>query len=44
MEYIMGDYKTLIEKCVSFAAQFICIPQTELLFDDCPSNRLLMGI
>ena len=39
MEYIMGDYKTLIEKCVSFAAQFICIPQTELLFDDCPSNR-----
>ncbi|GAA6264676.1 hypothetical protein F110043I8_16610 [Ruminococcus sp. f11] len=39
MEYITGDYKTLIEKCVSFAAQFICIPQTELLFDDCPSNR-----
>lgn len=31
MEYIMGDYKMLIEKCVSFAAQFICIPQTELL-------------
>lgn len=39
MEYITGDYKTLIEKCVAFAAQFICIPQTELLFDDCLSNR-----
>lgn len=39
MEYITGDYKTLIEKCVAFAAQFICIPQIELLFDDCPSNR-----
>lgn len=39
MEHITGDYKTLIEKCVAFAAQFICIPPTELLFDDCPSNR-----
>lgn len=39
MEDITGDYKTLIEKCVAFAAQFICIPPTELLFDDCPSNR-----
>lgn len=39
MEHITGDYKTLIEKCVAFAAQLICIPPTELLFDDCPSNR-----
>lgn len=32
MEYIMGDYKMLIEKCVSFAAQFILYPSNRATF------------
>lgn len=39
MEYIKGDYKTLIGNCLQFAAQFMFVPPTMFLFDGCPSER-----
>ena len=39
MEYIKGDYKTLIDNCLQFAAQFMFVPPTMFLFDGCPSER-----
>ena len=39
MEYIKGGYKTLIDNCLQFAAQFMFVPPTVFLFDGCPSER-----
>ena len=40
MEKMQGEYLNLVQKCISFARQFMALPPTiEIYFEDCPSER-----
>ena len=40
MEIMGGKYLELVKRCISFAREFMTLPdQIESYFDDCPSNR-----